>query len=73
MQTYSVEAAPPDISALVHKAARGEEVLFTENNQPLAKIVPLDEAAAWRRDMQALEGFAKGIPPFEREEDEERG
>jgi prevent-host-death family protein len=73
MQTYTIETATPDLSALVHLAAKGEEVLFTENNKPLAKLVPLDEDEAFRRDMQALRGFAEGIPPFEREEDEERG
>ena len=45
-------------------------MLLTENNKPLAKIVPLDEAEAFRRDMQALEGFAKGMRPFEREDDD---
>jgi prevent-host-death family protein len=73
MQTYSIEAAKNDLAALVHLAAKGQEVLLTENNKPLAKLVPLNEAEAWRLDMQALEGFAKGIPPFEREVDEERG
>jgi antitoxin (DNA-binding transcriptional repressor) of toxin-antitoxin stability system len=73
MQTYSIEAAKADLSALAHLAAKGQEVLLTENNKPLARLVALDEAEAWRRDMQTLEGFAKGIPPFEREEDEERG
>ncbi len=74
MQTYTIESAAPDLSALVHLAAKGQEVLLTENNRPLAKIVPLNEDEAFRRDMQALRGFAKGIPPFEREEeDEERG
>ncbi len=52
---------------------KGQEVLLTENSKPLARIVALDEAEAFRRDMQALEGFAKGMRPFEREEDEERG
>jgi antitoxin (DNA-binding transcriptional repressor) of toxin-antitoxin stability system len=48
--------------------------MLTENNKPIARLVPLDEDEAYRRDMQALRGFAKGIPPFEREEDdEERG
>gem|GEM_PF-3653567 len=70
MQTYSIEAAKADLSALAHLAANGQEVLLTENNKPLAKLVPLDEAEAWRRDMQALRGFAKGIPPFEREDED---
>jgi prevent-host-death family protein len=73
MQTYSIEAAKADLSALAHLAAKGQEVLLTENNKPLAKLVPLDEDEAYRREIRSLMGFAKGIPPFEREEDEERG
>ena len=72
MQTYAIPSQS-DLSRLAHLAASGQEVMLTENNRPLARLVPLDEAEAWRRDMQALEGFAKGIPAFEREEDEERG
>ena len=70
MQTYAVESSKADLSILAHLAAKGQEVLHTENNRPLAKIVPLDEAEAFRRDMQALRGFAKGIPPFEREDED---
>ncbi len=70
MQTYAVESSKADLSILAHLAAKGQEVLLTENNRPLAKIVPLDEAEAFRRDMQALRGFAKGIPPFEREDED---
>lgn len=70
MQTYSIEAAKNELAMLAHLAAKGQEVLLTENDKPLAKLVPLDEAEAWRRDIRALEGFAKGIPPFEREDDD---
>lgn len=70
MQTYSIEAAKADLSALAHLAAKGQEVLLTEDNKPLAKIVALDEDEAYRRDVRALRGFAKGIPPFEREEED---
>ena len=70
MQTFAIESPKIDLSALAHLAAKGQEVVLTENNKPLAKLVPLDEAEAFRRDMQALRGFAKGIPPFEREEED---
>jgi antitoxin (DNA-binding transcriptional repressor) of toxin-antitoxin stability system len=72
METYPIPAQS-DLSRLAHLAADGQEVLLTENDKPLAKLVPLDEAEAFRRDMLALEGFAKGMRPFEREEDEDRG
>ncbi len=69
-QTYSIEAARANFPALVHSVAKGQEILLTENDRLIAKIVPPDEAEAFRRDMQALRGFAKGIPPFEREDED---
>ena len=72
MQTYPIPAQS-DLSRLAHLAANGEEVLLTENDKPLAKLVPIDEDEAYRREVRSLMGFAKGIPPFVREEDEERG
>ena len=69
MQTYAIPAQS-DLSRLAHLAAEGQEVVLTENDKAIAKLVPLDEAEAWRRDISALRGFAKGIPPFEREDDD---
>jgi len=71
MQTYSIEAAKADLSALAHLAAMGEEVLLTENNKTLAKLVAVDEDEAYRRDVRALRGFLKGMDTnFEREEED---
>ncbi len=72
MQTYSIEAAKADLSALVHLAANGEEVFLTEHNKPLAKLVAIDEAEAYRRDVRALRGFAKGIDTEVYREEEDR-
>ena len=71
MQTYSIEAAKADLAVLLHRVEKGEEVLITENNKPLAKIVSADENEAYRRDVRALRGFAKGMDTnFYREEDD---
>src|SRR6476469_7517242 len=67
MQIYSIEAATADLSSLAHLASKGEEVLLTEDNKLVAKLVAVDEADAWRRDVRALRGFTKGIPSFVRE------
>ena len=72
MQTYSIEAAKADFVALLHRAARGEAVLITENDKPLAKLVSADTAVSYRERMRALRGFAKGIDTNVYREDEDR-
>ena len=72
MQTYSIEAAKADLSVLAHLAAKGEEVLLTENNITLAKLVAVDEDEAYRRDVRALRGFAKGMDINDYREEEDR-
>lgn len=69
MQTYPIPAQS-DLSRLAHLAADGQEVLLTENNKPLAKLVPLDEDEAYRREVRAAMGSLKGMRPFEREEND---
>jgi antitoxin (DNA-binding transcriptional repressor) of toxin-antitoxin stability system len=61
MQTYSIESTKADLSILAHLAAKGQEVLLTENNKPLAKLVPLDRDEAHRRKVQELQGFLRGM------------
>jgi antitoxin (DNA-binding transcriptional repressor) of toxin-antitoxin stability system len=61
MQTYSIESSKADLSMLAHLAAKGQEVLLTENNMPLAKLVPLSRDEAHRRKVQELQGFLRGM------------
>jgi antitoxin (DNA-binding transcriptional repressor) of toxin-antitoxin stability system len=62
MQTYSIEAAKADLSSLVHLAAKGQEVLLTENDKAIAKLVPLDEAETSR--YAGARRFCKRGPTF---------
>ena len=61
MQIYSVEAAKNDLSMLAHLAAKGQEVLLTENNQPLAKLVSVDVDREHRQKVSELQGFLRGM------------
>jgi antitoxin (DNA-binding transcriptional repressor) of toxin-antitoxin stability system len=61
MQTYAVESPNTDLAALAHLAANGQEVLLTEHNKPIAKLVPLDHDKAHRRKVQELQGFLRGM------------
>lgn len=39
MKTYALETPPPSLAALVEEVKRGEEILLTDHNQPVARIV----------------------------------
>ena len=39
MSTVSVQEAQSKLSELIHKLKPGDEVIITENNQPVAKLV----------------------------------
>ncbi len=61
MQTYSIEAAQHDLSKIAHLAARGQDIVLTENDSPLVRLVPVSFDEVHRRKVQNLEGFLKGM------------
>ena len=40
MTTVSIQEAEARLSELIHKLKPGDEVVITENNQPVARLVP---------------------------------
>jgi len=40
--TISIQEAQSQLPELVHRLAPGEEVIITENNRPIARIVPAE-------------------------------
>ncbi len=66
MQTYSIEAAQNNLVVLAHLAAKGQEVLLTENNKPIARLAPLREDNAFNREVEKLRAFAQSVQPQER-------
>jgi prevent-host-death family protein len=41
MSTVSVQDAQSKLSELIHKMKPGDEVVITENNQPVARLIPV--------------------------------
>ncbi len=72
MQTYSIEAAKADFVALLHRAARGEELLITEREKPIAKLGPPGAAQSYRERVRALRGAARGIDTSVPRDEEDR-
>ena len=61
MQTYVITPSQTDLSRLAHLAAQGQEVLLTENDKPLAKLVPAERSGSYLERVRALRGSAPGI------------
>ena len=56
METVGLFEAKTHLSELIARAERGEEVVITRHNKPVAKIVPIREVspALYQRRMQAI-------------------
>ena len=72
MQTYSIEVAKADFVSLLRRAAKGEEVLITEKERPIAKIGPPNGALSYLDRVRALRGAARGIDTSVPREQEDR-
>ena len=46
MQSVTLDEMRSDLSRLVERAARGEPFVIVADGRPVAKVVPLDDAAA---------------------------
>ena len=66
MPTVTIKEAEAKLSELIHQLKPGEEVVITENDQPVAKLV--GEAPSARKPRQR--GSAKGKLIVHAEDDE---
>ncbi len=48
-ETVGLYAAKTSLSALVERAARGEEIVIAKSGKPKARLVPLDDVRPLRR------------------------
>jgi prevent-host-death family protein len=55
MSQYDIAEAKAQLSELLQKAMLGEEVVISENKQPLVRLVPIGRAGATR-----VPGSARG-------------
>jgi antitoxin (DNA-binding transcriptional repressor) of toxin-antitoxin stability system len=45
--TVSIQEAQAELSDLIHRLAPGDEVVITENNEPVAKLARTEPNAQW--------------------------
>jgi prevent-host-death family protein len=55
-RAIDLDSAKSQLPELIRQAARGEDVILTEDGEPVAKIIPITRAPAPRRF-----GTAKGL------------
>jgi prevent-host-death family protein len=64
MSTLSVQEAQAKLSELIRKLKPGDEILITDNNQPVARLVPaLGEPQKKPRRPGTLRGTVKYMAP----------
>jgi prevent-host-death family protein len=60
---HTIHAAKTQLSRLIARANRGEDVVIARGSQPVARLVPITAEAQGRR-FGAMRGRARATPAF---------
>ena len=63
MASVSIEEARAKLSELIHELHPGDEVVITEGEQPVARILPATAQARTTRQLGTLRGTVKYLAP----------
>ena len=63
MQSIGLFEAKTHLSELIARAERGEEVVITRHNKPVARLVPMGRAPG--ADLQRQQAALEGLQAFE--------
>ena len=64
MSTMTIQEAQASLAELIHRLAPGEEVLITENNKPVARLLGSDgQPTAKPRKLGSLAGTVQYMAP----------
>jgi prevent-host-death family protein len=55
MEIFNVHAAKTNLSRLIERAVAGEEIVIARNNEPVVRLVPVQQEKP-RREFGALRG-----------------
>jgi prevent-host-death family protein len=73
METITIHKAKTQLSKLIEKACRGEEIVIARGKQPVVKLVPVTETlrertpGAWKGKVKIGPEFFEPLPPEELE------
>jgi prevent-host-death family protein len=65
MATITIQQAQAPLPDLIHRLAPGEEVCITENNQPVAKLIPTGEPPKNPPQFGTLRGTVLSMEHFD--------
>jgi len=73
METITIHKAKTQLSRLIKKAARGEEIIIARGKQPVARLVGIEKETgnrkpgAWKGKVKIGPEFFEPLPPEELE------
>jgi antitoxin (DNA-binding transcriptional repressor) of toxin-antitoxin stability system len=73
METITIHKAKTQLSRLIEKACRGEEIIIARGKKPVAKLVALEannakrKPGAWKGKIEIGPEFFEPLPPEELE------
>lgn len=71
MSTASIHEAKTNLSKLIQRAERGEEVIITRGKKPVVKLVPVEEPpkkrklGLWKGEFEFSDSFFDPLPEDE--------
>lgn len=71
METITVHKAKTNLSRLIERACRGEEIIIARGKKPVVRLVALEEKSgqripgAWKGRVEVGPDFFKPLPPDE--------
>jgi len=63
MSSVSIEEARAKLSELIHELHPGDEVVITEGERPVARLLPATAPATKARQLGTLRGTVKYVAP----------
>jgi antitoxin (DNA-binding transcriptional repressor) of toxin-antitoxin stability system len=58
MKIYALDREPPPLSALVEEVKHGEEIVLTDHDRPVARLLPAEES---KSKIAPVAGSLKGF------------
>lgn len=65
MATVTIQEAQATLQELIHQLPPGEEVVITENNQPVAKLARTQQTQQWPCQVGSAKGKIWMSPDFD--------
>ena len=65
MHTITIQEAQAQLADLVHRLSAGEEIVITENDEPVAKLARIDPKKQWPCKAGSAKGKLWMAPDFD--------